>query len=131
MNPHQEWQRIAEIERERYLAKLQEKAARREATKALRNKAIELRSEHESRSSQQYLQRMGRRAEFRAHVHANWLNSHRAHEQMLQKLGQIYRERLTLQVGRTLESATLRTAVNKVVIPSPPTESSVRAISYE
>ena len=108
MDRKEEKLRTAALERERYLSKLRGQADRRANTKELHDKAIQARTEAESISSRQYLKKIGRRSEFRAHVKLTWLEGHRRHAEMLHELGQLYKEKLTLNVGRSLEHARVR-----------------------
>jgi hypothetical protein len=116
MTPEEERRKFAEGERERYLVKLAEQKLRRERVKELRNQSFARGAESEAKSSQQFLKQVARRSEFRSHVKASWLASHKDHEDMLRRLGELYRERLTSMVGRSLESAELRISINKRVV---------------
>ncbi len=113
MDPNKEKLKTAELERERYLEKLRAQAGRRESGKEMRERAIQQRQEHEVKSSQQFLQQITRRAEFRGQVKNTWLESHKTHEEMHRNLGKLYKERLPWHVDRTLASASLRTGVDR------------------
>lgn len=116
MNPSSDKRTMAEIEKERYLQKLRDQAQRRDNVKELRDKAIELRAQEEAQTSREYLAKLSRRSEFRAEIKTTVLESHRTHEEMLTRLGQIYKDKLTAMVGRTLESADVRSGVNRKLV---------------
>jgi hypothetical protein len=94
---------VADRERERFLEKLRDQKIRREQTKDLRKKAVEERTQHASRTSEAYRNRIARRSEFRAQVKRTWMEAHKFREEALRLLGQQYREKLVYVVGRTLE----------------------------
>lgn len=108
MDPRQEKQRIAAQEKEHYLSKLHDQAERRATTKDLRDRAIQARAEAEAITSKQYLTEIARRSQFRADVKSTWQESRETHAEMLHQLGLLYKERLSLGVGRRLESARVR-----------------------
>jgi hypothetical protein len=95
----------SDVERERYLEKLRLKTERRYNTKVLRNMAFAVGEEHAEKTSQKHLGAIAKRTEFRAHLKQTVIDSHKAHEHMHRKLGQLYRERLTWFVSRSLEHA--------------------------
>jgi hypothetical protein len=95
----------SDVERERYLEKLRLKTERRYNTKILRNMAYAVGEEHADKTSQKHLNAIATRTEFRAHLKRTVIESHKAHEHMHRKLGQLYRERLTWFVSRSLEHA--------------------------
>lgn len=113
MEPHQDKLNMARAERDRYLEKLRDKARRREGMKDLRDQAIEKRAQAEAVTSQQFREDILRRHEFRTQVKLTWLESHKTHAEMLRRLGELYRERLSLNLGRFLESAKVRTGVGR------------------
>jgi hypothetical protein len=113
MDSKQEKLKMAQAERDRYLEKLRSQSRRRDTMKDLRDQAIEKRAQAEAVTSQQFRDNILRRHEFRAQVKLTWLEGHKTHEEMMRKLGEIYKERLSLNFGRFLESAKVRTAVNR------------------
>jgi len=107
---YQQKQSYADVERERYLAKLKGKSDRRSNNKILHDMALAVGEEHAAKRSKKHLGAIAKRTEFRAHLKKTWIESHKTHEEMHRKLGQLYRQRLVWFVGRSLEdAATVRT----------------------
>ena len=100
-----ERQACADVERTRYLAKLKAKSERRENNRVLREMAIATGEEHARESSAKHLESIATRSEFRVKVRDIWHSSHKTHEELHYRLGQLYRERLVWFVGRSLEDA--------------------------
>lgn len=101
MDP-EEKQKFADTERMRYLEKLREQSARRQTEKELEQLALAARAEHALKTAEEYLQRIARQSEYRAHVKKHWHAGHKLHEETLQKIGQFHRDRLAWFVSRTL-----------------------------
>jgi hypothetical protein len=85
---------MRQAEKERYLAKLKSRELERNKTKVQSKKAEQTRTQSAAMDAQTFLYRMGSRSEFRAGLREKMIADVQQNQQIMDKLGQVYRGKL-------------------------------------